>query len=345
MILFFNLIQTTRRFNQNRLHLGRIHHIDAWKYMLSSLSVIPFWSRVVIYCEFEEYKDRQGEVEQYVHNLFKVPIEFHFRRNLYQKEWQAALEPLFDQDQLFWFFCNDDHPFIDYDLDCLTEIHEHMLHGEPSTCYLSHWPECLRAATTSKIEMKNWCFKMNRVAVEAIQIVHRDILKSWFWDRDYKDLPLPRTDSIPVVGKSIQPMYIPLRELCRHMDGYTHIVSDANACPPLEIPPGFFENNIKISSQRKPGYVHVDPTRKTHFAFDGIGADYHWVEEDIPLFWRDKIQEINIDINRDVAVVGRNESHARKATMYHKSSTTIYQDLKGTPFKDPPREWVERGFR
>lgn len=196
----------------------------------------------------------------------------------------------------------------------------------------------------------NLALKMNRVAVESIQIVHRDILKRWFWDKDYGETPIPRTDSIPVVKNHPQPMYVPLRELCRHFDGHMHIICDANANPPIDIPPGFFEGEMKITycaPNKEPGTVHLNPLSKTHFAFDGVGADYHWVLEDIPMFWKDKIKEIKVveDFDKKELLKGRNESHARKALMYHKSSSTIYQALRGTPYTDPPVEWIERGYR
>ena len=352
MILFFNLIQTNDRRAYDRLHLSKPDYIDVWKYTLASLTVIPWWTKVSIYCQFDpEFKHRRDEAEAYVHELFPtVPVEFHDHRNVYQPQWQAALEPLMNDDPLIWFFNNDDHIFMDYSLECLEEIHNYMLTEEPSTCYLSHFPETLRvAANRPNAELRNLSVKINHVAVDSIQIVHRDILKQWFWGKNYGFIPIRRSDALPIANGS-QPMHVPLRELCRHFDGYTHIVSDVNACPPLDIPPGFFENDIKItycSPTRQEGKVHLNPLSKTHFAFDGEGPDYHWRLDDIPLFWKDRITEIAIKAVADPGEVvrARNESHTRKALMFHKSTWTIREAMMGRKLKDPPLEWIQKGFR
>jgi hypothetical protein len=352
MILFFNIIQTEHRHNYNRLHLKQDDRIDNWKYTLASLQAIPWWTKIYIYCALEPvYEHRREELTEYIHNLFDpIPLELHFHRSIYQREWTKVLDPLVnDADPLIWFFCNDDHPFMDYNLDCLEEIIEHMLKEEPSTCYLSHWPEILKVATACNPEVRNMSIRIQKIVLDAVQIVHREVLRKWFWSKDYGNCSIPRSDNLNPSSEN-QYTYVPLRELCRHIDGHMHISSDPNANPPIEIPPGFFTNDIKItycSPKKELGKVHINPLIPTHFAFDGVGADYHWVEDDIPLFWRKRISEIEVveTHNESLLIKKRNESHTRKALMYHRSAWTDTPTRTGQLPFNPPLEWIERGFR
>ena len=95
--------------------------------------------------------------------------------------------------------------------------------------------------------------------------------------------------------------YIPTREICRHFDGYGHAGNYNNIVPSLFIPPGFFDNNIKIKygfEIRDNLYTNLNPSSETLYAFSELGTDYRWCIEDIPLFWQNKITEIirsNVD--------------------------------------------------
>lgn len=95
---------------------------------------------------------------------------------------------------------------------------------------------------------------------------------------------------------------IPYRELCRHFDGYFYHGITNNQAPSLEIPPGFFNREIKIRygyDDRKEGWVNINPKSENYYAFDKNGTDYKLSLEELPLFWKNRITEIDINPSID----------------------------------------------
>jgi len=91
----------------------------------------------------------------------------------------------------------------------------------------------------------------------------------------------------------IHKIILPYKELCRHFDGYGHVPAylggpiTNNQCPSIEIPPGFFENKIKIRygfDDYKKDYVNINPKNKIYRASSEIGTDYRFTIKDIPIF-------------------------------------------------------------
>ena len=73
-------------------------------------------------------------------------------------------------------------------------------------------------------------------------------------------------------------------------------------CPSLDIPRGFFESKIKIRygyNDYKEGWVNINPKNPNYYASDKTGTDYKITLEDIPLFWKDRIIEIDENPNID----------------------------------------------
>jgi hypothetical protein len=346
MILFINVF-ITKNFatNYNRGNLPRQDRLDVFKYSLSSLSVIP-WSKVIIYCELDEcYKDRRKELNEYINRLFPENLSNYEFRIDKQSKWKQSMEEVFAcQDELVWFSCNDDHIFIDYDLDvlnaCERRLKELIKNGTNHVaCYVSHWPEMLCHANYGKqYPVLGRCkeyFEVDWVNIDSIQIVSKAVLKHWWFSHEYgDDVFLIRTDG-NLAGKGKEYIHInidlslvttiPCRELCRHFDGYCrHFdtskspympggTADINRCVPLCVPDGFFNNEIKISfcrEQRKDGWIHINPVLANYFTVDAKGADYKYMIEDLPLFWRDKIIDIDFgpEIDRQVLVMARNKA-------------------------------------
>lgn len=86
---------------------------------------------------------------------------------------------------------------------------------------------------------------------------------------------------------------LPRQELCRHFDGYGLFLETT---PPLFIPDGFFESDIKIRfgfADRKPGYVNVNPYED--YSYRGGVADLRCLLSELPPLWRDRISSIEID--------------------------------------------------
>ena len=89
---------------------------------------------------------------------------------------------------------------------------------------------------------------------------------------------------------------MPYKELFRHFDGYFHQFISCNQCPSLDIPPGFFENDIKIRygyDDYKEGWVNINPKNPNYYAHDKSGIDYKFTLQDLPLVWKSRISTID----------------------------------------------------
>lgn len=340
MILFVNVF-ITKNFatSYDRGRWGVQDRLDVFKYSLASMAVIP-WTKVIIHCQLDEcYKHRRGELDDYINKLFPGAINYHTRIDKHSK-WKAAMEEVFavQGDELVWFSCNDDHVFIDYDLDvlnaCERRLNELLASGNnPNVaCYVSHWPEMLCHANYGMqypvLHQTPHFFEVDWVNIDSIQIVSKAVLKHWWFTHEYgDDVFLIRSDG-NMPGKGPEYIHInldlslrtviPLRELARHFDGYSRPYmpggsADINRCTPLFVPHGFFENQIRVSfckETKKDNSVHVNPVLANYSTVDPLGADCKLMLEDIPLFWRDKIADIDFgpEVDRQILIAARNKA-------------------------------------
>ena len=99
--------------------------------------------------------------------------------------------------------------------------------------------------------------------------------------------------------------------LCEHFDGYSHTKTSAvpipsALIPPLFIPLGFFENNIKIRygyDDYKNNWININPLNAKYRFEDEKGTDLKISIDDIPLFWKKRISKIDINLNLDENLV------------------------------------------
>jgi hypothetical protein len=160
---------------------------------------------------------------------------------------------------------------------------------------------------------------------DSLIIITKEIYKNWFLEGDWNLLNIPpnvfpsgkielaRTEGTGVIGLSgikdiiksptiEQKLVIPFKELFRHFDGYYHQYITNNQCPAIEIPPGFFENDIKIRygyDDYKKGWVNINPKNPNYYAYDKSGTDYKFTLQDLPLVWKNKISVIDSNPNID----------------------------------------------
>lgn len=339
MILFVNVF-ITKNFatSYDRGKWGVQDRLDVFKYSLASMAVIP-WTKVIIYCSLDEcYQHRRDELDDYIKALFPDAINYHTRLDK-QSKWKVAMEEVFaiQGDDLVWFTCNDDHVFVDYNLDvlnaCERRMKKLMASGTPNVaCYISHWPEMLCHANSGKshpiVDRSREYFEVDWINIDSIQVLSKSVLKHWWFSHEYgDDVFLIRSDG-NILGRGSEYIHInedlpvrtliPLREIARHFDGYCRPYmpggsADINKCTPLAIPPGFFENQVKISfcrDKRNCDHVHVNPFLANYSTVDDNGADYKWMLEDIPLFWMNRIADIDFgpDVDREVLVFARNKA-------------------------------------
>lgn len=303
MILFFNVHLSPHRlnnYNRNPWFLAD-DRVDVFKYAISSyqpMSTILFKQLFCIGID-QEYAHRKEELELYIREIFpNCQIYWHRINSL--NEWRY-LSDQFDDNDVIWHSGNDDHVFIDYSLDIINDAAEILKNDtDPlASLYYSHWPEQCRLSQQMQAcltENKNFV-KFKWHSFDSIQMFKGSRLKAYWNDNKLNSLcHLYRTDMLSHYRSPLlSTFYTPTRELVRHFDGYSHVSPHLlNIAPPLIIPPGFFENNIKIRIGFKDhldGWVTLDSTSNL-YSFDHNGVDYRWLNSDIPIFWRDKISEV-----------------------------------------------------
>lgn len=346
MILFLNTRITSARINPSLYgNTSQVERVDIFKYYLSSLTVmLPLISKVFINSEIsEEFHHRQDEIRDYIKTLFpenKLVLK-NTRSNNYDL-WKEDCERINSvDDNVIWYSGNDDQIFIDSNLNVVKDGVE-LLESEQdpmSFLYYSHWPEAIRTATMLNAELdknKNLVkFKWGRF--DSIKILRKERFNE-YWSEP-KFCTVNRSDELvhhrpEIMGNA----YCPIKEIVRHFDGYAHVGYFNNSCPFLSIPKGFFENNIRIKygyDDRDENYTNINPASENFLTHDPKGVDYKWCLEDIPLFWKDKIKEININPNADLNVLKqkRNEFFCTKPI---ESCVRGY----GHDFnKMPPQDW------
>jgi hypothetical protein len=312
----------------DRQNLKNFSNFDIFKYSLASISKAYKWSKVILKIELDEiYKPRQEELNDFINDEFKGrDLYLEWKRNTYQNDWIETYDML--NDRLIWFYCNHDHIFIDSDSSYLNSLIEKM-ENEEEFCSLgfSHWPEVIRTAKFGGSPPQNpmsYKFENNFISVrnnccDSIQIITKELYKNWWCTGQFNQYKLPRPDYFGLGLPEIKPVathkvILPLKELCRHFDGYQHcyppILNDK--CPAIDIPEGFFNNNIKINygfDDRSLDNTITDfnPTNSSYFAHDLKGTDYKWTLEDIPSFWKSRILNItqSDNINKETMIQHR----------------------------------------
>lgn len=305
MILFVNVLLTDQRSHgghtagiYNRGLLPSYDKVDIFKYSMASFASINRWSRVYINYELDTvYKHRNKELLDYLSEIFQdYSCLINNRRYFYQEDWQGVVSEIMDlPDQYVWFFCNHDHVFIDSDLNyidkCIDILDNH--NSEYRSVYPTHMPEMMSFMTPPGEYNKQVGFgQFHHPCLDSVQLVSKDLLHFWWFSKVYSE-GLGRTDYKEGVNPVEYPIMVPLyRELVRHFDGY----HACGICPALTIPEGFFENDIKIRYgylDRKPGWTQINPIYSNYRDIDPNGVDFKITPDRLPLFWRDRISDVD----------------------------------------------------
>jgi hypothetical protein len=357
MILLFNV-----KITQNGLThydrgswLPKYDRVDVFKYCLASYAaMLPLITKCEFYIELApEFKDRQAELEAYIKELFPADkLNLNWYRHYFTKEWREWCDrAITDDNEPIWFAGNDDHIFVDYNLDVLAAGLKH-LKEDPNPLgqiYYSHWPEQMRLAPHHGARLTddgNYMVRDWRT-FDAITIMLGTRWKKYWFDQDWGDLQVWRTDPLWHIGYELTgPVYAATRELVRHYDGYSHTgTAIANIAPPLFIPPGFFENDIKVCigyDQRDSEWTNLNPTSEWLYNYSPAGADYRWVLEDIPLFWNARISQFNISPDYDLNTMyqARDAAFIASTRIPMKTYSTVFDHTGAAPV-----EWFNNHLR
>jgi len=326
MILFCNtFITESKPFGKGNVVRGNLKsfsNFDIFKYSLASLAVAYDWSKVILKISLDDcYKHRQDELEQFIKDNFgQFNLVLNWQRSEWQNDWKQDYELL--DDNLIWYYCNHDHIFFDSSKDYLAELVNEIKNEKLCSLGFSHFPEAIRTvkqalhpyplqnmqpAPTYKIS--NNYVSVDTSNFDSIQIITKELYRRWWFEGEFNHIKLGRPDFFGIGLAEIKHMpvhktIIPFKEICRHFDGYQHInpIIDNNQCPALDIPIGFFENNIKIRygyDDYKEGWTNINPKNEYYYAYDKSGTDYKFTLDDLPLVWKNKISVINLNPSID----------------------------------------------
>lgn len=343
MILIQNVRITNHKLGHYDRHLmPHIDRLDVFKYTLASYAVLPLTEAYIFFELDSEWHHREQELRNWITDNFKCPTFVENKRKMYQPDWQSLFNTISNREPVWWTG-NDDHLFIDSTLDRVIEG-EGLLNADPgyASMHFSHYPELIKAHSSRKFQSLgvegSFCkFKWGNV--DGIQCLKRNLLDHWYFDSDLRGQPVPRSDwteSWPYMLKTPYTEYSCIMEIGRHFDGYSHVGCDANACPPFFIPPGFWENDVKIRfgyDDYKEGWVNCNPAKDWHRAIRVEGTDAKWLPIDIPLFWQSRIseQDINKDANWTELSHRRNSALVDKMMARNHSS---WVDMNHLPSSD-----------
>ena len=314
MILFCNTFITEAKpfgkGNVVRDNLKSFNNLDIFKYSLASLAIAYDWSKVILKISLDDcYKHRKDELEQFIKDNFsQFNLVLEWQRSEYQNDWKRDYELL--DDNLIWFYCNHDHIFFDSSKDYLAELVDEMKDEELCSLQFSHWSENIRTAKKNpKYTIHSNYILFESINFDSIQIITKELYRRWWFEGEFNHIKLGRPDFFGIGLAEIKPMpmhkvIVPFKEICRHFDGYQHVqpIIDNNQCPAIDIPVGFFENDIKIRygyDDYKEGWTNINPKNNYYYAYDTTGTDYKFTLNDLPLIWKDKISVIDSNIKAD----------------------------------------------
>jgi len=279
MILLLSTFVTNHRrsFPYEKSKICDYQRIDIFKYMLNSYKKLPF-TEVYLFIKLDNEFLQQGQyfydndLTEYLYNNFsylsKDKIHIVLDRYTNQTDWIPIIQTIIDKhgpNESVWFTQNDDHVFIDYNTDVLLEglkLLEYDTNRHKSI-YFSHWPEILRLS--GKQEIPVLCgnyIKFNLSLLDSIQIFNMQLLYDVFveykWKSDHIliDSILNELCNQPAIDNPLsQIIYVPLRELCRHFDGYGHVRMEQNSCPRLELPNNTFNYSKEVLIKKMTPYI------------------------------------------------------------------------------------------
>ena len=279
---------------------------DVFRYCLASTAVLEPLVSQFIFCITlaPELAHRRIELEAYIHGLFPSDkLELIWQRCDFGRDWKQICDKyLDDPDEAVWLACNDDHIFIDTNLDIVeSAINWLELDPDPNTVmYYSHWPEQMRMSKhyNGELTSDGNFIRYDWETYDGIMMLKAGRLKK-YWERDYGDAQMFKVDYLGAFHGYVcpGPVYAPTKEIVRHYEGYSHVNDSMaqtleNIVPPLFIPPGFFESDIKIAigfHERDDSWTNFNPAAEWLYNAKPTGTDYRWVEEDIPLFWQSRL--------------------------------------------------------
>lgn len=302
------------------------------KYSLASYALYP-WSNVLIRYKLEDPNNCQL-FDEFIKKLFPKAIIIHNRSDN-QKEYKKSMEIL-DKMNDDWIFYvpNNDHPLIASDISIIDKLIDKAEKFKKKYQFVSinysHFTECINipvkgSPANIRCESAPKTIEDDETAISllleddvvSIKIVNKDLFKYWFCSHDLGDAKIIRSENTAkFFSTPNQLVIIPKQELCAHFDGYAHLMRGVakikpGQIPPLFIPQGFFSNSIRIAfgyDDYREGWTNINPgAKKFSFEDNKRGTDLKIGLEDIPLFWKTRIKEIDINPEADLKKIKKGQ--------------------------------------
>ena len=104
----------------------------------------------------------------------------------------------------------------------------------------------------------------------------------------------------------------------------------SNICPPLFIPSGFFEDNIKLKigyNDNDQNYVNINLSKENHTVIDNDGTDMKCYLDEIPYFWKKRISKVDKNFSYDETKYSNNRNNSiispLTCGLFHRSFSNI----------------------
>ena len=309
------------------------------KYALASYAVYP-WSNVLIKYQIDDAKESQ-EFESYARQLFPKAHIIKNRSNT-QAEYKKSLEVL-DQmgDEWIFYAPNNDQILlltervsVEYINGLLKRAEKYKSQYEYFSVPYSLFTEYINFVRPGSL---NYGHLSNGVKIleedseavvalmpigdfNSVRILNNKLFRQFFTSANLGDKRVIRLeDLVGSVKIENEVEIVPKIELGVHFEGYEHMLGSKfeiriDQIPSPFLPTGFFENNIKIAygyNTYRPGWVNINPAAKKYSFRDPVyGTDLKIGLNDIPLFWKSRISEL--DINKDADSVDLEKGRLRQ---------------------------------
>ncbi len=302
---------------QNSYVYRKQSKINIFRYSAASYASIP-WSKVILRID-GDIKEDIINLKEFLEGCFPG-ADLLFERNDTGEKYAAILDGIRKDNPWVFFSPNNDHPFIYKDAEIFNNLINAAEKAEaqnniPVTILYSHYTESINSISPSKylygytgdfceiIDEDEWSYtvKYDHLSLLSLQIYRAENLYQMM--KSAGDNRVIRTECLGDYNnyKTKSLMIVPKVECCRHYDAYMHtsfVVRDyitSSRVPPLFIPDNFFEGRIKIRygfDEYSKDYVNINPEKSSYAFESNDGADLAISIDDIPAFWKDRIESI-----------------------------------------------------
>lgn len=314
MIVWFNCKITDVRLHPHlikRYTLRTDNRFDVARYSFASLAPLDHLVSKYIFClDLAEFAGREQEMADWLKSKLtadKVIIYWH--RCDYMNQWMEIAQ-LIDSipDDLVFFNANEDHIFMDSDTS-LFEDGLKAITNDPNPAAVlmtSHYPEHVRTSYVFNGYLTNdGKFTVyEQLNNDSIRVIKKQFLY-WYLKQQRPENKFFRFEDWNRVAQPRNKIYSAINEQFRHYDGYMCCEIGPEVCPPVEIPPHYFDGMTILYGfdTRDSECVNINPMAKNLYSVDSVnGTDYKFTLDDIPAFWRTQIKEVvvapNIDNNQ-----------------------------------------------